>query len=156
MDSPSHPRPLAPFAAARRRAAARLPIASALLGLLASGCVAYAPGPRPLPPPPAPMARDEAVQRAFDYAAQSGYGRLSLRTVRLEGDLWEVLLRVKDPFKGRVLVSVDAYDGRVIKADAWHKQRRQGHDEEGDDEGEGEHGNGRGHGRGHDRDHEED
>lgn len=141
MDSTSHPCPPAPLAGAR------LPFAAALLGLLASGCVAYASGPRPLPPPPAPMARDEAVQRAFDFAEQNGYARLSLRTVRLEGDLWEVLLRVKDPFQGRVLVSVDAYDGRVIKADTW-RRRHPGDDDEDEDEQE----HGRGRGRGHDDD----
>lgn len=144
MDSTSHPCP--PASARARGAPVRLPFAAALLGLCASGCVAYA-GPRPLPAPPAPMARDEAVQRAFDYAEEQGYAHLSLRAVRLEGALWEVLLRVKDPFQGRVMVSVDAYDGRVIKADTWQRRRHR----EDEDEDEDEHGGGRWrHGEHHD------
>jgi hypothetical protein len=105
------------------------------------------------------MPREQAVDRALDFAQHNGYGRISLRGAQLEGDVWQVLLRVKDPFKGRLLVSVDAFGGQVLSADAWHKGEGRGRDEQGehqnDDEREGDNGNGR-HKRRHQRSDEED
>ncbi len=123
------------------------------LALVLSGCVAHVES-RPLPP--APMPREQAVDRAFDFAQHNGYRRISLRGAQLEGDVWQVLLRVKDPFKGRLLVSVDAFGGQVLSADAWHKGEGHGRDEhQNDNESEGDNENGR-HKRKHQRSDEED
>ena len=135
----------------------RVPFLALTLAL--SGCVAHV-GPTLLPP--APMPREQAVDRAFDFAQHNGYGRVSLRGARLEGDVWQVLLRVKDPFKGRLLVSVDAFGGQIRSADAWRKGGGDRRDEEGEhqsdneSDGESENGRGREHKRRHQRSDEED
>ena len=70
MRSPS---PQAPFRPpSRLPSPRRLPFLALALAL--SGCVAH----RPLPPP-APMPREQAVDRALDFAQHNGYGRVSLR-----------------------------------------------------------------------------
>jgi len=150
------PSPQAPFRPpSRLPSPRRLPFLALALAL--SGCVAH----RPLPPP-APMPREQAVDRALDFAQHNGYGRVSLRGAQLEGDVWQVLLRVKDPFKGRLLVSVHAFGGQVLSADAWHKGGGDRRDEQGeqqnDNESDAENGNGRHreHKRKHQRSDEED
>ena len=147
-----------PFPPSRWPRPRHLPFLALTLAL--SSCAAHV-GPTPLPPV-APMPREQAVDRAFDFAQRNGYGRVSLRGAQLQGDVWQVLLRVKAPFKGRLLVSVDAFGGQIRNADAWRKGGGERRDEEGehqnDDEsdGEGENGRRREHKRKHQRSDEED
>jgi hypothetical protein len=109
-----------------------LVISSAILSssVLLQGCVVHAHHPPRLPQ----ISRDEAVERAFDFAQRNGYGRVSVRSAGRDGDAWDVHLRVERPFRGKVLVFLDAFTGEVLRADVFRaRNHRRERDEEGDD-----------------------
>ncbi|GAC1598297.1 MAG: hypothetical protein NVS4B10_08610 [Myxococcales bacterium] len=96
---------------------ATLAVAAALL----PACVAHAPA--TLPPPP-PISRAQAVGCAFDFAERNGYGRVSVRSAGRDGDAWDVHLRVERPFRGKVLVFLNAFTGEVLRADVYRVRTR--------------------------------
>ncbi len=114
-------------------------ISSAVLSsVLLPACVVQARHPPALPQ----ISREEAVERAFDFAQRNGYKRVSVRSAGRDGDAWDVHLRVERPFRGKVLVFLDAFTGEVLRADVFRsRSHRRERDEEGD---EGDESGGRG------------
>lgn len=104
------------------------------------GCVVHVPD---AAPPPPPISREEAVDRAFDFAQRNGYRKVSIRSAGRDGDAWDVHLRVERPFRGKVLVFLDAFTGEVLRADVFRDRLRRRERDEDEDEGEGRHGRGR-------------
>lgn len=129
--------------AARPGRPARFPalVSSVLLAsVLLPACVVHVPD---SPPPLPQISREEAVDRAFDFAQRNGYRRVSIRSAGRDGDAWDVHLRVERPFRGKVLVFLDAFTGEVLRADVFRERGR--HHGHGDDEDEGEGRRDRGH-----------
>jgi hypothetical protein len=121
---------------------ARLLIWPVLLSsVLVPACVVHV----PVAPPPPQISRDEAVERAFDFAQRNGYKRVSVRSAGRDGAAWDVHLRVERPFPGKLLVFLDAFTGEILRADVFRDRiRRHEHDREHDDDNED---GGRGRGR---------
>jgi hypothetical protein len=100
--------------------------------------------PVPVGPPPPLISREEAVERAFDFAQRNGYKRVSVRSAGRDGTAWDVHLRIERPFPGKLLVFLDAFTGEVLRADVFRDRirRRDRDDDEDGDEDEGRHGRG--------------
>lgn len=119
----------------RIRAVPMKPLLALALALSSSAllpaCATHAPTP---PPPPPQLSREQALDRAFDFAQRHGYRRVSVRSAGRDGDAWDVHLRVERPFRGKLLVFLNAVTGEVLHADAFRDRVRRR--ERDDDEGE--------------------
>lgn len=96
---------------------------------------AYAPAPQPPPPPPSPrrLSRDQAVQLAWQYAAQRGLQPVAAREVERDEGRWKVELRLAGG--GEAKVVLDAWSGAELRFQVkeGHGHRGERHEDEDDD-----------------------
>ncbi len=96
---------------------------------------AYPPGPPPpgaAPPPQRRLTRDEAVQAAWQYAAQRGLQPSGVREVEREEGRWEVKLNLAGG--GRARVVVDAWTGAELGFRVKEGGERRHHERHEDDD----------------------
>ncbi len=93
------------------------------------------PPPRAAPPPPQRrLGRDEAVQLAWQYAAQHGLQPARAREVEREDRSWKVELELAGGGKAKVVI--DAWSGAELrfKVEGGHRRHGERHGEEHDED----------------------
>ncbi len=95
---------------------------------------AYAPAPQPPPPPPAQrrIDRDQAVQLAWQYAAQRGLQPVAAREVERDERRWKVELRLAGGGKAKVVL--DAWTGAELRFEVKEKHGHHGERHEDEDD----------------------